>query len=121
MIRILVALALLALAAPAGAATVTVPGSVALVPLDVAIVATGGTAVTALNAGHRSAGGWIYNPVGATQNLCISEVGTASGTVSAASLTCIQPGQMYGLTPSNGSVSVVASDSGHAFSGLGYQ
>jgi len=29
------------------------------VPLDIATVTTGGTAVNALSAGHRSAGGWL--------------------------------------------------------------
>lgn len=117
----LLLLALLAtLAAPAEAATVTVVGPVTLVPLDVAIVTTGGTAVTALNAGHRIAGGWLLNPSGATQPLCINEQGTASGTVSAGSVICIAPGASFNLAPSPMSVSVVTSDSAHAFAGEGY-
>jgi hypothetical protein len=121
MTRILVALILLALAGRSRAATVTVQGSVTLAPLDVSVVATGGVAVTALNAGHRGAGGWLYNPINATSNLCISEVGTASGQFSAGGVICIQPGQTYVLTPSIGPVSVVSSDSNHAFAGLGYE
>lgn len=93
-----------------------------LTPLDVATVTTGGTAVTALTAGHRSAGGWIYNPPSATVNLCINEVGTASGTTSAGNTTCIVPGQTYVLTASsNKPVSVVSADSAHPFSGYGLQ
>jgi hypothetical protein len=117
----LTCLALLALASPACAATVVEPGSLNINPLAVATVTTGGTAVTALNAGQRSAGGWLQNPVSATVNLCISEVGPASGTTSAGSLTCIIPGQSYTLAPSPMPVSVVSSDSAHPFSGYGLQ
>lgn len=112
-------LALLALAPPSRAATVTVPGSLTVVPLDAATVTTGGTAVTALNAGHRTAGGWLQNPSNATINLCINERGTASGTTSSGDTTCIVPGQGYTLTPSPGTVSVITSDSAHPFSGYG--
>jgi hypothetical protein len=91
------------------------------VPLDVATVTTGGTAVTALTAGHRTAGGWIYNPSVATINLCINEIGTASGTTSAGSTTCIPPGTTYGIAPGVGAVSVISSDSAHPFSGQGLQ
>ena len=90
-----------------------------IVPLDIATVTAGGTAVTALNAGHRTAGGWLYNPSGATINLCINEQGTASGTTSSNATTCIQPGQAYNLQPAAGAVSVISSDSSHPFSGLG--
>lgn len=92
-----------------------------LFPLDVATVTTGGTAVTALNAGHRVSGGWLYNPTTATVNLCINEIGTASGTTSAGSTTCIPPGQAYVLSASGNAVSVISSDSAHPFSGLGLQ
>lgn len=104
----------------AGASAVsTTPASRTLVALDVATVTTGGTAVAALTAGHRTAGGWLQNPVGATINLCINEIGTASGTTSAGSTTCILPGQTYVLTPAAGAVSVISSDSSHPFSGFG--
>lgn len=121
MIRVLLpCLALLALGTPARAATPTVPGTLTIVPLDISTVTTGGTAVTALNAGHRSAGGWIQNP-GApnTVNLCINERGTAVGSTSAGDTTCISPGQSYNLTASPGTVSVITSDSSHPFSGYG--
>ena len=121
MIRVLLTcLALAALAAPARAATVTVPGPLQIVPLDVSTVTTGGTAVTALAAGERTAGGWLQNPSTATINLCINEVGTASGTTSAGSTTCIVPGAIYTLAPSIGPVSVISSDSAHPFSGYGF-
>jgi hypothetical protein len=97
------------------------PGQVTLVALDVATVTTGGTAVTALTAGHRTAGGWIQNPLTATVNLGINEIGTATGTTSAGSTTFIAPGQTYMLAPSGNAVSVISSDSAHAFSGYGWQ
>lgn len=97
------------------------PVSLVLVPLDASTVATGGTAVTALTAGHRNAGGWIFNPSTATVSLCVNQFdAVASGTTSAGNLTCIVPGQTLVLTPSGKAVSVVASDSAHAFSGYGH-
>lgn len=95
------------------------PAARTIIPLDASSVTTGGTAVTALTAGHRTAGGFLYNPIGATINLCINEQATASGTTSAGALTCIQPGQSYSLTPAAGAVSVITSDSTHPFSGQG--
>lgn len=107
--------------ASGGGGTSTSPGPLAIVPLDVASVTTGASAVTALTAGHRNKGGWLLNPVGATVNLCINEAGgTASGTTSAGSLVCITPGNSFNLAPSALAVSVVTSDSAHAFAGEGY-
>lgn len=119
--RALMALALLALASPSYAATVTVPGSLVMNPLDIATVTTGGTAVTAIAAGKRTAGGWIYNPSDATVLLCINETATASGITTSGALVCIPPDRTYNLTPSSGSVSVISSDSAHKFGGMGYQ
>jgi len=98
----------------------TVSGPLTLVSLDVAIVTTGGAAVVALAAGHRNKGGWLHNPAVATVNLCINEIGTATGTTSAGNTTCIVPGQTYRLAANPGAVSVVASDAAHAFSGYGW-
>ena len=98
----------------------TVAGPLTLVPLDVATVTTGGTAVVALAAAHRNKGGWLHNPAVATVNLCINEIGTATGTTSAGNTTCIVPGQTYRLAASPNAVSVVASDAAHAFSGYGW-
>ena len=95
------------------------PGPRTIVPLDISTVTTGNTAVTALNTGHKTAGGFLVNPQGATINLCINEQTTASGTTTAAGLVCISPGQTYILTPSAGSVSVITSDSSHPFGGEG--
>lgn len=92
-----------------------------LVPLDVSTVTTGGTAIVALTQNHRSGGGWIQNPPSATVNLCINEVGTATGTTSSGNTTCIVPGQSYVLIPNAGPVSVISSDSSHPFSGYGIQ
>lgn len=120
MTRVLVACMLLALSSASNAATPTVPGSLVLVPLDAATVTTGGVAVTALIAGHRTAGGFLLNPIGATANLCINEQGTAAGTTSAGSLVCIVPGAIYNLAPNPGPVSVVTTDSAHPFAGEGF-
>lgn len=90
-----------------------------MVTLDVKTVTTGGTAVTAIAAGNRANGGWIQNPSTATTALCINELGTATGTTSSGDTTCIAPGQSYNLIPSPKAVSVIASDSAHAFSGYG--
>lgn len=109
----------LAIAAAFGSAHAA-PVSLVLTPLDVSTVTTGGTAVTALLAGHRNAGGWLSNPNAATVNLCINEIGAASGTTSAGNTTCIVPGQTYMLTPSTNAVSVISSDSAHPFSGYGW-
>ena len=102
-----------------GSVTNTSPAARTIVPLDVSTVTTGGTAVTALAAGHRSAGGFLTNPKGATVDLCINEQGTASGTTSAGATTCVSPGQAYQLAATAGAVSVVTSDSSHPFSGYG--
>lgn len=103
------------------AQTPTFPAPLPIVPLDINTVTTGGTAVTALNANHRIAGGWIQNPSTATVNLCINESGTASGTTTQGSLVCIVPGQTYTLAPSQNAVSVISSDSAHPFGGEGFQ
>lgn len=95
------------------------PGVRTIVALDISTVTTGGTAVTALTAGHRTAGGFLTNPKGATIDLCINEQGTASGATSSGALTCIPPGGTYNLTPAAGAVSVITSDSSHPFSGQG--
>lgn len=92
-----------------------------IVTLDVKTVTTGGTAVTALTTGHKTAGGWIQNPPSATINLCINEIGAATGTTSSGDTTCIIPGATYNLVPSAGAVSVISSDSSHPFSGYGFQ
>jgi len=102
-----------------GSVTNMSPAARTLVTLDVKTVTTGGTAVTALTAGHRTAGGFLLNPVGATINLCINEIGTATGTTSSGDTTCILPGQSYTVSPSAAAVSVITSDSSHPFSGYG--
>jgi hypothetical protein len=101
--------------------TSTTPGTRTLVPLDVSTVTTGGSPVTALTAGHRTAGGWIMNPLTATANLGINEINTASGTTSSGNTTFIAPGQSYALQPSGNAVSVISADSSHQYSGMGLQ
>ena len=97
------------------------PSARTLVTLDVKTVTTGGTAVTAIASGHRTAGGFLQNPPTATVNLCINEIGTATGTTSSGDTTCIVPGQSYTVAATSGAVSVISSDSSHPFSGYGQQ
>lgn len=92
-----------------------------ILPLDISTVTTGGTAVNAISANHRTAGGKIKNPSDALVPLCIDEIGTASGTTSAGDTTCIPPGWTYLVSPSTAAVSVISSDSAHPFSGEAYQ
>jgi hypothetical protein len=110
----------LAVALLVSLALIGVARAIALTPLDVATVTTGGTAVTALAAGHRTSGGWIQNPAAATTSLCINEVGTAT-TTAGGNITCIAPGQTYLLAANSGAVSVVSADGPHPFSGYGFQ
>lgn len=97
------------------------PAPITLVALSVSQTTVAGTAVTALAAGSRTAGGWIQNPISATTNIGINEIGTATGTTSQGSTTFIAPGQTYTLTPSSNAVSVISTDNAHAFSGYGWQ
>lgn len=100
---------------------VTTPGQRTQVTLDAKTVTTGGTAVTAIAIGHRTAGGFLQNPAGATVALCINEIGIATGTTSSGDTTCIPPGTPYNVAPAAGAVSVISSDSSHPFSGYGMQ
>jgi parallel beta-helix repeat protein len=109
-----------ALPAPKSRQVPMFQGQVTFVALDISTVATGGTAVAALSAGHRAAGGWIKNPENAPANLGINEQGTATGTASSGATTFIAPGEVYYLQPSASAVSVISSVSGHAFSGVGW-
>jgi hypothetical protein len=100
-----------------GTGVTTTPGARTLVTLDFKTVTTGGTAVTAIAAGNRTAGGFLQNP-GAVA-LCINEIGTATGATSSGDTTCIQQNQSYYITAAAGAVSVISSDSAHPFSGYG--
>ena len=102
-----------------GSVTNMSPAARTLVTLDVKTVTTGGTAVAALTAGHRTAGGILCNPQGATINLGVNEIGTAAGTTSSGDTTFIIPGQCYKVAPASTAVSVISSDSSHPFSGYG--
>lgn len=99
--------------------TLSKPGLLTPVTLDIKTVTTGGTAVTAISAGHRTGGGFLKNPENATIFLCINEIGTAAGTISSGDTTCIGPGIGYNVAPGSGAVSVITSDSAHPFSGFG--
>lgn len=100
-------------------AVTTTPAQRTIVTLDVKTVTTGGTAVTAIAAGNRTAGGFISNPPTATVNLGVNELGVAAGTTTSGDTIFIVPGQSYVLTPSANAVSVISSDSAHPYGGYG--
>jgi hypothetical protein len=102
-----------------GSAVTTTPGARTIITLDIKTVTTGGTAVTAIAAGNRTAGGYIQNPPTATVNLCYNEIGTAVGTVTNGDTICIVPGASVVFFASGNAVSVITSDSAHAFGGYG--
>ncbi len=101
----------------------TGPRTFTEVPLDIATTTTGGVAVTALNAGHRTAGGWITNPSTASSaaTFCVNTVATATITSSACvgSNNALVPGQTFTLPANGNTVSVISSDATHPFSGEG--
>lgn len=94
------------------------PGARTIVPLDVATVTTGGTAVTALNAGHATAGGFLVTSNAA--GICVSQAGTA-GTATSGSTQCVAANQRYNLVPSANAVSVNSTASAVAVGGEGLQ
>jgi hypothetical protein len=119
MIRNLIVAALIAVVVSGGALAQT---AIIVAPLDVASVTTGGTAVTAVAHYNRLKGGWLQNPSTATTALCINEMDAATATTTpGGNVACIAPGQTYLLAPSGNSVSVVSSDSNHAFSGYAWR
>jgi hypothetical protein len=121
MIRVLLTcLALLALASPSRAATVTVPGPLQIVPLDITAVTTANTPVTVLNPGNHAAGGYLVtsNAAGA----CFSENGAAgvvTGYVGTTFTVCVAPNVFYPLSTSIGPVSANSTGTGVNLSGYG--
>jgi hypothetical protein len=94
------------------------PGPRTIIPLDVSSVTTGGTAVTALTAGHATAGGFISTNNAA--GLCVDQhttAGTATGTPS--TTVCVAVNVPFYLVPTAAAVSVNSSGSGVALGGEG--
>lgn len=110
------ALVLCLLAWPAAAVTVTEPGSLNVITLDIKTVTTGGTAVAALNPGNAARGGYLVTSNAA--GICINLVGVA-GTVTTGDTICVAANQPYYLPPMIGSVSVNSTASSVAISGYG--
>ena len=94
------------------------PQALTQVPLDVASVTTGGTAVAALSAGHATAGGFVVTANSA--GICVNEIGTA-GTASSGNTTCVAQNVPYYLAPTTNAVSVNSSASSVTLAGYGYQ
>lgn len=111
---------------PTGAATaanqtngnqVVKPAARTVVPLDVSAVTTGATAVTALAAGHATAGGILATANAA--GMCIDQhttAGTVTGTPS--TTICVLQNVVFNLIPSTAAVSV-NSTAAIAFGGEG--
>ena len=114
--RILPAALLLALATPALASTVVVPGSVNIITLDVKAIAVGSTAVTALAAGNARAGGFVVTSNAA--GLCVNLLGTA-GVASSGDTVCVAQNVIFVIPPTAGPVSVNSTATA-AIAGYGY-
>lgn len=87
-------------------------------PLDQNQITNGGTAVTVINAGNRSAGGVLQtnDPDG----LFVNEIGEA-GTVVGLGTIFIASDTVWRVTPGSGPVSVNSVNSGVVVSGFGMQ
>lgn len=97
-------------------------GAAVIVPLAVSTVTTAGTAVTALAAGQRTAGGYLVTSNAA--GICVSEngtAGTATGYTGSVMTVCVAANQPYNLLANAGAVSVNSTASNVAFSGYGEQ
>ena len=93
-------------------------GSRTIVPLDISSVTTGGTAVSALSAGHATAGGFLVTSNAA--GICVNQVG-AAGTATSGNTQCVAQNQAFALVPSAAAVSVNSSASSVTFGGEGLQ
>lgn len=81
------------------------PAARTIIPLDVSAIVTGGTAVTALTAGHATAGGIIITANAA--GICVDQhttAGTVTGTPS--TTMCVPQNIVFNLVPNSGAVSV---------------
>lgn len=96
----------------------TKPSPLTIVPFDVASVSTANTAVTALAAGHATAGGFIVTSNAA--GVCVNQNGTA-GTATSGSTICAVANQQITLVPSGNAVSVNSTASNVVLGGEGLQ
>jgi hypothetical protein len=102
-----------------GGITVT-PRQPILVPLDIATVTTANTAVTALNAGHASAGGWLVTS--AASGICVDQVTTAGTVTGTPSTTaCVGQNVPYYIIATPNAVSVNSTVGLTKFAGVGEQ
>ncbi len=86
-------------------------------PLDANTIATGGTAITAIAAGHARRGGVLASAI--ASGFCYSLVGDA-GTATSGNTICVASGTIVSLPPTTGAVSVNATEAG-SIAGYGYQ
>ena len=94
------------------------PGQRTQLPLDNGEIVTGGDAVDAINAGHRTAGGTLQTTNAA--GFYVNEISTA-GTVAADGTIFVPQNTIWNVTPGSGPVSINASDDGVVISGFGLQ
>ena len=114
-VRVLAATALLisCLAAPRSMAVGVINS---ILPLDIAVVTTAGTAVNALAANHAQSGGWV-----ATANvagICVNVRGVAT-TTSSGDTFCVAQNVIYQLPNTKNAISVNSTASGVAIAGNG--
>jgi hypothetical protein len=96
----------------------TSPGSLTIVPLRISAVTTGGTAITALNAGDATKGGFVITSNAA--GICIDQVTTAGVATGTPSTTvCVAQDQSYTLTANSHAVSVNSTASSVSLAGQG--
>lgn len=88
------------------------------ISLDVATVTTGGTPVTAINAGHAVCGGVLVTSNAA--GMCVNQNGDA-GTATAGDTICVAQNVPYYVIPSAKAVSVNSTASSVAIGGYGFQ
>ena len=78
-------------------------------PLDADTIATGGTAITAIAAGHATRGGVLASAI--ASGFCYALVGEA-GTATSGNTVCEASGTSVSLPPTAGAVSVNATEAG---------
>jgi len=96
----------------------TAPSLRTQLALDANTVTNAGTAVTAILAGHRTAGGLLQTSNAA--GFYVNEIGTAGTTVAGGTMFVFQ-NQVWSPQPSTAAVSVNATVNGLVISGFGMQ
>ncbi len=89
-----------------------------VVALEVAVVTTGGVAVTVLSPGRATKGGWLMTNNAA--GMCANMRGAAT-TTNSGDTACVVAGQTYHIPETGGAVSVNSTGAAVAIAGNGLQ